>query len=190
MAEVPSQSVERPASAPPALASDRLPPPHRAALLVKHAIDRVLAACGLVVTAPLLAAVAVALQRASGPVLRRDQRIGEDGRAIVVRSFAIADELRGRSRAWQLVAASGLGALPQLWSVLRGEMSIIGPRPREAGAEPPPMRPGLTGLAQLEQMQRRLPLAEQLELDEDYARTWSLALDARIVGRTLWVVLR
>lgn len=52
------------------------------------------------------------------------------------------------------------------------------------------MRPGLTGLAQLEQLQRWLSLTEQLELDEDYARTWSLALDARIVWRTLWVVLR
>lgn len=189
MAEVPSHSVERPASGPPALAGDR-PPPRRRALLVKHAIDRVLAVCGMIVTAPLLAAVAVALQRAGGRVLRREQRIGEDGRAIVVCSFAIADDLRRRSRAWRLVAAAGLGALPQLWSVLRGDMSVIGPRPREMGADPPPMRPGLTGLAQLEQLQRHVSLAEQVELDDDYARTWSLALDARIVWRTLWVVLR
>jgi O-antigen biosynthesis protein WbqP len=190
MAEVPSQSVERPAGGAPALAGDRLPPPRRRALLVKHAIDRVLAACGLIVTAPLAAAVALALRRASGRVLRSEHRIGEDGREIVVRSFAISDDLRRGSRAWELVARSGVVALPQLWSVLRGEMSVIGPRPRETGADPPPMRPGLTGLAQLEQLQRWVPLAEQMELDEEYARTWSPALDARIAWLTLWTVLR
>jgi lipopolysaccharide/colanic/teichoic acid biosynthesis glycosyltransferase len=63
-------------------------------------------------------------------------------------------------------------------------MSIVGPRPREPGFEAPPARPGLTGLAQLEQLDRWLSVAEQLELDETYARTWSLGLDARIVWRT------
>ena len=97
-----------------------------------------------------------------------------------MRSFAITDER---------VTSTGVTALPQLWSVLRGEMSIVGPRPREVGFEPPPARPGLTGLAQLEQLDRRLPVAEHLDLDEEYARTWSLALDARIVARTTWRAL-
>jgi lipopolysaccharide/colanic/teichoic acid biosynthesis glycosyltransferase len=158
--------------------------------MVKHAIDRIVAACGLIVTAPLLAAVALGLRRATGQVLRREERLGEGGRTILVRSFAITDDLRRRSRVWQMIAGSGLSALPQLWSVLRGEMSIIGPRPRAPGLHPPPMRPGLTGLAQLEQLQRWLSIAEQLELDDDYARTWSLKLDAQIVWRTLWFVLR
>jgi len=52
------------------------------------------------------------------------------------------------------------------------------------------MRPGLTGLAQLEQLERWLSIAQQVELDAEYARTWSLALDARIVWRTMWCVLR
>ena len=55
---------------------------------------------------------------------------------------------------------------------------------------PPPVRPGLTGLAQLAQLERWVSVAEQLELDHEYARTWSLALDARIVWRTMWCVLR
>jgi lipopolysaccharide/colanic/teichoic acid biosynthesis glycosyltransferase len=88
------------------------------------------------------------------------------------------------------VSGTGLTALPQLWSVVRGEMSIIGPRPRETAFDPPPMRPGLTGLAQLEQLERWLSIAQQIELDAEYARTWSLALDARIVWRTMWCVLR
>jgi lipopolysaccharide/colanic/teichoic acid biosynthesis glycosyltransferase len=195
MAEVRSESTQatRAASTPPAYGPGTPPEPSRsrsAALGFKHVLDRVVAACGLLVTAPLLAAVALGLRRASGHVLRREERIGEGGRTIIVRSFAITDDLRRRSRVWQVIAGSGLSALPQLWSVLRGEMSVIGPRPRDPELHPPPMRPGLTGLAQLEQLQRWLSMSEQLELDEDYARTWSLGLDARIVGRTLWFVLR
>jgi putative colanic acid biosynthesis UDP-glucose lipid carrier transferase len=167
------------------------PPPPPAALIVKHAIDRIVAVCGLIVTAPLFAVVALALRhRTGGRVLRRQERLGEDGRVIMLRSFAVTDELYRESRAWRLVSASGLTALPQLWSVLRGEMSIIGPRPRETAFDPPPMRPGLTGLAQLEQLERWLSITQQIELDAEYARTWSLALDARIVWRTMWCVLR
>jgi lipopolysaccharide/colanic/teichoic acid biosynthesis glycosyltransferase len=196
MAEVRSKSarVERPASTSPAYgpgSTDRPPGPRPAALLLKHAIDRLVAASGLIVTAPLLAAVALGLRLASEQVLRREERLGEGGRTILVRSFAITDDLRRRSRVWQMIAGSGLSALPQLWSVLRGEMSVIGPRPRDPELQqPPPMRPGLTGLAQLEQLQRWLSIAEQLELDDDYARTWSLKLDVQIVWRTLWFVLR
>jgi putative colanic acid biosynthesis UDP-glucose lipid carrier transferase len=159
--------------------------------VVKHIVDRIVAACGLLVTAPLFAAVALGLRyRGTGPVLRRDERLGEDGRIVMIRSFAVTDEMCRRSRVWRLVAHAGLTALPQLWSVLRGEMSVIGPRPRETGFDPPPMRPGLTGLAQLEQLERWLSIAEQIELDNEYARTWSLGLDARIVWRTMWCVLR
>ena len=196
MAEVRSQApqVERSAGFAPAFreATTEGPPRQRpGALAAKHAIDRVLAACGLIVTAPLLAAVAIALHyRGSGRVVRRNQRLGENARFIYVRSLAVTDEMVQRSRGWRLVAASGLTALPQLWSVLRGEMSIVGPRPREIGFPPPAMRPGLTGLAQLEQLERWLSLTEQLALDDKYVRTWSLALDAGIVWRTMWRVLR
>jgi putative colanic acid biosynthesis UDP-glucose lipid carrier transferase len=197
LAEVRSQSPHAARTArplppyPESTAEQGAPRPNPAALALKHVIDRVAAAGGLLVTAPLLAAVALALHyRGPGRILRRDERIGEQGRTIVVRSFAVTDALCQRSRAWRLVAGTGLTALPQLWSVLCGDMSIIGPRPRESGFDPPPMRPGLTGLAQLEQLERWLSIAEQVQLDAEYARTWSLALDARIVWRTMWCVLR
>jgi putative colanic acid biosynthesis UDP-glucose lipid carrier transferase len=196
MAEVRSQSprAERGVSRVPPVygpgAAGPPPGPSPGARLVKHAIDRLVAVCGLLVTSPLLAVVALALARANGRVLRREEQIGEGGRAIVLRSFAITDELRRRSAMWRMVAGTGASALPQLWSVLRGELSVIGPRPRDPGHPPPPMRPGLTGLAQLEQLGRWLSVAEQMELDAQYARTWSLSLDAKIVWRTLWLVFR
>jgi lipopolysaccharide/colanic/teichoic acid biosynthesis glycosyltransferase len=147
------------------------PRPSSRALLVKHVLDRVIALGGLLVIAPVIAGVALYLRIRGGPVLRREERIGYRGQPVLVRSFAVT-------------GASSLAALPQLWSVACGRMSIVGPRPREPGFEAPPARPGLTGLAQLEQLERWLSVAEQLELDERYARTWSLGLDARIVWRT------
>jgi lipopolysaccharide/colanic/teichoic acid biosynthesis glycosyltransferase len=167
---VDGERVERVRSPTPAPAIDRR------ALLLKHALDRLIAAVGLLVTAPVIGAVALALRLRGGPVLQREQRVGERGRPLIVRTFAVPDG------SW--LAALGVPALPQLWSVLTGRMSIVGPRPREPGFEAPPARPGLTGLAQLEQLDRWLSVAEQLELDERYAREWSLALDGRIMWRT------
>jgi lipopolysaccharide/colanic/teichoic acid biosynthesis glycosyltransferase len=162
------------------------PPSRPAARRVKHAIDRVAAAFALLVTAPVILAIVAALKLVGpGPVLVRREQIGERGRPLLLRSFAITDELC-RSSGWRLVAGTGATALPQLWNVLRGELSIVGPRPREPGVEPPPVRPGLTGPAQLAQLERWLSITEQFELDDEYARTWSLALDARIVARTIW----
>ena len=192
MAEV--RSTSRQSRSPtPLRGSDHDLAPRSGARMLKHALDRISAAGGLIVTLPLLAAVALVLRvGGNGTVLRREQRVGEDGRLIVVRSFAVTDGMCSRSRGWRLVRATGLTVLPQLWSVLRGDMSIIGPRarPRGAAVGPPPVRPGLTGLAQLAQLERWVSVAEQLELDHEYARTWSLALDARIVWRTMWCVLR
>jgi lipopolysaccharide/colanic/teichoic acid biosynthesis glycosyltransferase len=156
------------------------------ARLLKHALDRVIALTGLVVTAPLTLGLALALRLLDpGPVLRRDVRLGEGGRRIDVLSFHVGEQLHRRSF-WRLVAGSALTTLPQLWNVLRGELSLVGPRPRDPGLPPPPARPGLTGAVQVEQLVRRVTAAEALALDEDYARSWSLLLDARIVVLTMW----
>lgn len=169
-------------------AGDRGPAPGRsAALLLKHLIDRLVAVCGLILTAPLMLVLALALL-GRGPVVTRDRRLGERNRIVSVLSFAIGEELRHR-RGWRLLADSGITALPQLWNVARGELSLVGPRPRALGLAPPPARPGLTGLAQVEQLVRPVTVAEALELDAEYARTWSLGLDARIVLRTIWRAL-
>jgi lipopolysaccharide/colanic/teichoic acid biosynthesis glycosyltransferase len=171
---VDSERVQATAERPPPSAP---PEPDRRALALKHALDRLVAAGGLLVTAPVIAAVALALRIRGGPVLEHEQRIGVGGRPVAVRTFAVPDE-------WAWLARTGVTALPQLWSVLAGRMSIVGPRPREPGFEAPLARPGLTGPAQLAQLERWLSVAEQLELDDRYARTWSLRLDAQILWRT------
>jgi lipopolysaccharide/colanic/teichoic acid biosynthesis glycosyltransferase len=128
----------------------------------KYSIDRVAAVSGLLVTAPLIAATAFALRIAGQqPVLRRTELLGQGGRVVTVLGFAIT----GESRAWR-----------------------AGPRPRTIDFPAPHARPGLTGLAQLEQLRRPISAGERLELDDEYARSWSLALDLRIVARTMWRV--
>jgi putative colanic acid biosynthesis UDP-glucose lipid carrier transferase len=162
-----------------------------ARVFVKHAVDRVAAACGLIVTAPLLLAVALAMRLCGErPVLRRDERLGEDGRTIGVLSFWITDEMCASSIAWRLLDRTGVAVLPQLWNVLQGELSLVGPRPRPLALAPPPARPGLTGLAQVEQLARPVTIADRYALDDEYAHSWSLALDARIVAYTMWRALR
>ena len=157
---------------------------------LKYVLDRVIGAVALLFTAPILALIALfLLATRTRPLLHVDYRLGENGRMVALRSFAITDE-QLRKRRWRLLVASGAAALPQLWNVVRGDLSLVGPRPRELGLEPPPVRPGLTGLAQLHQLDGWLALADQLQLDDEYARTWSLGLDARIAWRTVLRTLR
>lgn len=166
------------------------PAPDTGGRALKYVLDRVIAVLALLFTAPILLALALALLTTrTRPLLRRDRLMGERGRTVILRSFAIGAE-RLQTRRWRLVVASGAAALPQLWSVVRGELSIVGPRPRELGLEPPPVRPGLTGLAQLHQLDGWLGLADQLQLDDEYARTWSYRLDARIAWSTVLRTLR
>jgi lipopolysaccharide/colanic/teichoic acid biosynthesis glycosyltransferase len=160
-------------------------------LTLKHAADRLVAACGLVFTAPMIAVVMVALRRHGvRPALRRDELLGEDGHLIAVLTLAIPERLVRNRLAWRLLDRAGVGALPQLWNVLRGDLSLVGPRPRALELPPPPERPGLTGLAQVAQLTRPLALGERLDLDDEYARRWSLLLDAKICALTMWRVLR
>ena len=167
--------IERRARAVAARPEPSPPRPNPRALLLKHALDRVVALGGLLVMAPVIAGVALGIRLRGGPVLRREDRIGFGGRPVLVRSFAITDEMCD-SALWRLLARVGVTALPQLWSVARGQMSIVGPRPREPGFEAPPARPGLTGLAQLEQL-------EPLALGRRAARA-RRALRAHVVART------
>jgi exopolysaccharide biosynthesis polyprenyl glycosylphosphotransferase len=197
--------------------------PDRAfALLAKRLVDVVGAAVLMVVLSPLLALLAILIKLDShGPVLFRQERVGLHGRPIMVVKFRsmCADaeeqlpdllahnEINGHAfkltrdprttRIGRFLRRTSLDELPQLWNVLRGQMSLVGPRP------PLPnevanydawhrrrlsMKPGMTGLWQVGA--RRSPEFDHwVEQDLEYIDTWSLWLDFKIIARTLPAVL-
>jgi lipopolysaccharide/colanic/teichoic acid biosynthesis glycosyltransferase/glycosyltransferase involved in cell wall biosynthesis len=189
--------------------------PQRAA---KRAIDLVLAAIALVVTAPVLALCALAIKRNDGgPVLFRQVRLGRDGvtfRCLKLRTMAVdaedrLAELRDRNertgplfkldddprvtRIGHFLRSTGLDELPQFVNVLRGDMSVVGPRPAlpsEAATFDVELqtrhvvRPGLTGLWQTE-ANHKASFEEYKRLDLFYVKNWSVALDLSILINTI-----
>ncbi|MGH2849969.1 MAG: sugar transferase [Solirubrobacteraceae bacterium] len=180
--------------------------------MIRRAFDVAVSAAALVVLAPLLAAAAVAIRLESrGPAIYRQRRVGLGGeefdvlklRTMVagaerIGSGLAVDEGDSRiTRVGALLRRTSLDELPNLWNVLRGEMSLIGPRPtvpaqvaryddRQRGRLA--IRPGLTGWAQVNG-RASLPWSERIELDLYYIERRSLALDARILARTARILL-
>ncbi len=177
---------------------------------LKRVIDVVGAAGLLLVLSPVLLAVAVAIAALLGrPVLFRQRRPGLGGEVfelVKFRSMRDAVGPDGRqlpdaerlTRLGRLLRASSLDELPALWNVLRGDMSLVGPRPllieylplyspRQARRHE--VRPGITGWSQLNG-RNAPPWSEKLELDVWYVEHRSLWLDVRILLRTLAVPFR
>jgi lipopolysaccharide/colanic/teichoic acid biosynthesis glycosyltransferase len=174
---------------------------------VNRLADVALAGTGLVLASPLLAAAAVAAKlEDSGPVLYRQTRVGKDGvdfQLLKLRTMVVGAETQGAghavdhgdpriTRVGRLLRRTSIDELPQLWNVLRGEMSIVGPRPTlryqverydERQRRRLDVRPGLTGWAQVHG-RASLPWAERIELDVWYVEHRSPLLDAKILLRT------
>jgi lipopolysaccharide/colanic/teichoic acid biosynthesis glycosyltransferase len=164
----------------------------------KRALDVTVAAALLLALAPLLAALALAVRLALGPgVLFAQARAGRRGAAFTLWKFRslrhgdAPDEQR-LTRFGRALRASGLDELPQLWCVLRGQMSLVGPRPLPAAYTPLfsarqalrlSVRPGLFGLAQAAG-RNAVPWAERLELDARYAEA------PPRLGTDFWLILR
>jgi len=177
---------------------------------LKRALDVVGAAVALIATAPLMLWVAARLRSQGVAPLFRQQRIGRGGRPFRMVKFrtlhpeADPDAVAPRSRrdpritpygAWLRV--SSIDELPQLWNVLKGEMSLVGPRPEmsfiveqydEWQRRRLTVKPGITGLWQI-LGRKDLPMHENLQYDFYYIRNRSLALDLSILVRTVGVVL-
>jgi lipopolysaccharide/colanic/teichoic acid biosynthesis glycosyltransferase len=178
---------------------------------VKRALDVLLAGLGLLLAAPLLALVAAALLAAQGrPVLFRHLRPGRGGAPFTLLKFRTMRSLRrgelpyfsDEARVTPLgraLRSSSLDELPQLWNVLRGEMSLVGPRPllleyldeyTPAERRRHDVPPGVTGWAQVNG-RHLLGFRDRLRLDVWYVDHWSLGLDLRILAATaLQVLLR
>jgi exopolysaccharide biosynthesis polyprenyl glycosylphosphotransferase len=197
---------------------------------VKYAIDRVVAALTLAILSPVLLAVAGAVLLTTGrPILYRQRRVGCDGQVFEMLKFrTMRGSPTGSGEAdaeWAaavlgeefVAAASGgedrrtplgsflrkwsLDELPQIINVLRGEMSLVGPRPERDHyverfsdavyryAERHRVRSGITGWAQVHGLRGETSLADRVEWDNYYIENWSLWLDLMIVARSLRAVL-
>jgi lipopolysaccharide/colanic/teichoic acid biosynthesis glycosyltransferase len=180
--------------------------------MIRRAVDIVVSAVALALTSPLLALAALAIRLGSpGPVIYSQPRAGLHGEVFEVRKLRTmidgaehvgaglsinANDSR-ITRVGALLRRTSLDELPNLLNVQRGEMSLIGPRPtlpaqvaqysaRQRGRLA--IRPGITGWAQVNG-RASLPWQERIELDLFYISHRSLALDARIVARTVAMVL-
>jgi exopolysaccharide biosynthesis polyprenyl glycosylphosphotransferase len=193
---------------------------------IKHALDRVVAALLLTLLVPLLAATAIAIRLESpGPVLFRQRRVGRDGRAFDMLKFRSMEEPAGggedaapepggdvapggvegadrRTRVGRFLRRHSIDELPQLLNVLKGEMSLVGPRPERPEfaamfAESLPryddrhrVKSGITGWAQVNGLRGRTSLADRVRWDNYYIQNWSLDLDAKILLLTFAAIFR
>jgi exopolysaccharide biosynthesis polyprenyl glycosylphosphotransferase len=191
---------------------------------VKHSMDRVLAAAALLVLSPLMLVIAGLVRLSSpGPILYRQRRVGQDGRrfdllkfrtmredAEVVQRFDLpcgvapggVEGIDRRTLLGRVLRASSLDELPQFLNVLRGEMSLVGPRPErpeyverfardiERYEDRHRVKSGITGWAQVNGLRGQTSIADRVEWDNYYIRNWSLSLDVRILALTVAEVLR
>jgi undecaprenyl phosphate N,N'-diacetylbacillosamine 1-phosphate transferase len=187
--------------------------PHEFQLAIKRALDITAAFFGLVIMSPVFALIALCVSLNSpGDILFKLRVAGRDGKAFDQWKFrTMVQNARETAHRYETSATDpritrvgrflrrwSIDELPQLWNVLRGEMSLIGPRPTflEIAQRYSPqqarrlqMRPGLTGLAQL-QGRNLIPWEQRITLDISYIENFSLWLDAKILCRTIPLLLR
>ncbi len=181
--------------------------------LAKRGMDVVAAAGGLLLLSPLLGLIALLIRLTSpGPILYRQERMGLDGRSFQMYKFRsmrsdaeaetgpvwASDEDARRTPLGRLLRRFSLDELPQLWNVLKGEMSVVGPRPERPffvhqfkTLIPQYMlrhkvKSGMTGWAQVNGLRGNTSLEKRIEYDLYYIQNWSLALDVKIVLLTLY----
>jgi O-antigen biosynthesis protein WbqP len=179
---------------------------------VKRAFDIVVAAIGLVVLSPLLALLAILVRLESpGPAIHWSRRVGRGNRLFAMPKLRtmrtgtpdVATHLLQDPEQWitplgRLLRTTSLDELPQLWSVLVGDMSLVGPRPALFNQDDlvalrtrdgvDALRPGLTGWAQVNGRDS-LPIADKARLDRDYLERMSFGFDLRILALTAARVL-
>ncbi len=181
--------------------------------VAKRVLDLVVGGGALVLAAPAMLAIATALKLvSSGPVLYRQERMGLDGQRFQMLKFrtmrvdaeretgpvwARPDDSR-RTRLGTFLRRWSLDELPQLWNVLRGEMSLVGPRPErpsfveEFRRRVPgymlrhKMKAGITGWAQINGWRGQTSIEKRIEYDLYYIERWSLGFDLKILLLTFW----
>ncbi|MEO0055960.1 MAG: hypothetical protein RLZZ50_1907, partial [Verrucomicrobiota bacterium] len=197
----------------PVLGLSRLPLDNPCNLAVKEALDLLGGVVGLVLSAPLIALFGYLVFRESpGPIFYTQTRQGRDGRRfkiIKIRSMRLDAETPGRAgwsvkddprrlRIGAFIRRWNIDELPQFWNVIKGDMSLVGPRPERPELivgfkEAIPhynarhgIKPGITGWAQVKGFRGDTDLRERIRCDLHYIERWSLLLDIRILLMTLF----
>jgi exopolysaccharide biosynthesis polyprenyl glycosylphosphotransferase len=181
--------------------------------LLKRFMDLLLASVGLVVVSPLLVLLAIVIKLDSkGPVIYRQERVGEDGKTfdlLKFRTMAVdAEKETGpvwakdhdsrRTRTGSFLRRSNFDELPQLWNVMKGDMSLVGPRPerphfvgqfregipRYMGRHH--VKSGITGWAQVNGLRGNTSIEERTKYDLYYLENWSIFLDLKILFKTIF----
>ncbi|MCS6862277.1 MAG: undecaprenyl-phosphate glucose phosphotransferase [Abditibacteriales bacterium] len=183
---------------------------------VKRTFDVVVSALLLLLLAPMMAIIALLIRLTSrGPVLFKQERVGQDGKVFICYKFRTmredAEAQTGpvwttendprRTRLGAFLRRTSLDELPQLFNILKGDMSLVGPRPERPFfveqftqtvpryAERHKVKAGLTGWAQVNGLRGNTPIAERTLYDLYYLENWSLALDLKILIKTACEVL-
>ena len=178
---------------------------------IKRLLDVVLSACGLLVLSPLLLLLCLAIKLDSpGPVFFKQKRVGIHKSYFNILKFRtmridtphdmpthlLHDPEQYITRVGRFLRKTSLDELPQLWNILVGDMAVIGPRPAlwnqydllaerdKYGAND--VRPGLTGWAQINGLRGDTDIAERIRYDIWYIENWTVALDIKILFRTVF----
>lgn len=181
--------------------------------LIKRTLDFILSLFGLIIVSPALALVALWVRLDSpGPILYRQERVGEDGKVFDLYKFRTmkvgAEAATGpvwtkenddrRTRSGEVLRRLNLDELPQLWNVLKGDMSLVGPRPERPHfvgqfRESIPrymgrhrIKSGITGWAQVNGLRGNTSIEERTKYDLYYIENWSVFLDIQILFRTFF----
>ncbi len=188
-------------------------PLHGLGKITKRALDMILSAAGLLILSPLMGLIALLIKGTSpGPVFFRQERMGFDGEIFGMLKFRsmIVDAERETGSVWarpndtrrtpigRLLRKTSLDELPQLFNVLKGEMSLVGPRPErpeliDKFKDNIPnymlrhkIKAGMTGWAQINGWRGNTSLEKRIEHDLYYIENWSVSFDLRILFMTLW----
>jgi len=181
--------------------------------MVKRILDLLLGIIGLILTSPLWLYVIIRIKSEDlGPVFFIQERVGKDGklfRMYKFRSMVTGAEQKGAgvivsaedkriTKIGRFIRKTSIDELPQLINVLKGEMSIVGPRPtleyqvkryNERQRRRLSVKPGITGWAQING-RNTMTWPEKIELDLWYIDHWSIGLDFKIIGKSIWSVLK
>ena len=185
------------------------------AWMLKRALDVVVSATALLLAAPLLVVFAIAVKLSSpGPVLFRHSRIGQRGREIMVPKFRTLRVNHDSDTQWsvdddprvtcvgRILRRTSIDELPQLWTVLKGDMSLVGPRPERplfvkrfsadvwGYGDRHRLPVGLTGWAQVHGLRGDTSITERARFDNQYIEHWSLWRDIVVLVRTVAEVVR